>query len=205
MAVIAPFSRFKRNNFIILIVVLFGAAAWMAYDGYLNRSWIAEHTLDNGQADSDLIINRVAPAVLAPLGLLVVVRFALVRNRQVVADDDGLTVGPRRIAYEAIEAIDKTFFDSKGYFVVSYRRDGGGMGKLKLSDRTYDHLPAVLDELVRRIAGPEAESADQAPSGAATSARGNPPDLSGPSDTPAGPNDPPQKNQANDPPGGTSA
>ncbi len=151
MTVIAPLSRYKRGNFKIVIVLLLGAAAWMAYDGYLNKDWIAKHTREDGRPDSDLTINRVAPLFLAPAGVALTVWFALVRGKRVVADDEGLVVGGRRIPYESIEAIDKTYFESKGYFVVTYRREGGGTAKIRLNDRKYDNLSAVLDELVQRI------------------------------------------------------
>ena len=40
MAIEAPLSRYKRNNFKIYIVVCLFAAAWFAYDGYLSQRFI---------------------------------------------------------------------------------------------------------------------------------------------------------------------
>jgi len=44
MAIVAPYSKFKKNNLKIYIVFLLALAAWCAYDGYINEKWIEEHT-----------------------------------------------------------------------------------------------------------------------------------------------------------------
>ena len=53
-----------------------------------------------------------------------------------------------KIAYDSIEKIDKTNFKSKGYFVITYKDQSGREVNRKLSDRTYDNLEAVLNEVV---------------------------------------------------------
>ena len=74
MAVEAPYSRYRKTNFKI---VLFGGlifAIILAYDGYLSkyewshrRSFYEEHTID-GQPDGTMEFNRTAPFVLAGFG-----------------------------------------------------------------------------------------------------------------------------------------
>jgi len=56
-----------------------------------------------------------------------------------------------RIACDSIEKIDKTYFESKGYFVITYKDSQGGEVVRKLSNRTYDNMDAVLNELVMKI------------------------------------------------------
>ena len=77
--------------------------------------------------------------------------FAVSAKKRVVADDEGLKTGKETIAYDRIEKINKTHFDSKGYFVVTYTDPDGQSKDIKISDRTYDNLPAVLDHLVTKI------------------------------------------------------
>ena len=74
-----------------------------------------------------------------------------IKDKKVVADESSLIVGKRQIAYDSIEKIDKTHFDSKGYFVVTYKDYQGVDANLTLSDRIYDNLSAILDELVAKI------------------------------------------------------
>ena len=82
--------------------------------------------------------------------LILGVVFVIVSKKKVVADENGLIAGGRTIAYDSIEQIDRTHFKTKGYFVITYK-DGGGSGELKLSDRNYDNLLAVLDEVAAKI------------------------------------------------------
>ena len=68
-----------------------------------------------------------------------------------MADDKYIDTGSQVIAYDSIEKIDKTHFDSKGYFVLTYKDSQGKASELKLSDRNYDNMPAVLDEIIAKI------------------------------------------------------
>jgi hypothetical protein len=152
MAIEAPLSRYKRNNFKIYIAVCLIAAAWFAYDGYLNEGFIAKNTDAQGKANADLVINRVAPPFLVAGAVLLGVYFYAIRNRKLVADDHALVVaGKETIPYDAIERIDKTHFDRKGFFTVAYKRGDGREVQRKLSDRQYDNLAAILDHLVTKI------------------------------------------------------
>ena len=75
-----------------------------------------------------------------------------IRKRRIAAEEKELVVnGGRRIAYDSIQQINKTHFETKGFFVVTYRTSDGGEADLKLSDRDYDNLSALLDVLVAKI------------------------------------------------------
>jgi hypothetical protein len=152
MAIEAPLSRYKRNNFLIYIAVCLVAGAWFAYDGYLNKAFISKHTNAEGQADFDLAFNRIAPPFCVAAAVLLTGYFLVIRNRKLVADDDGLIVaGKEKIPYDAIERIDKTHFEKKGSFAITYRRSDGRETQCRLNDRQYDNLAAILDHLVAKI------------------------------------------------------
>ncbi|MHC4638410.1 MAG: hypothetical protein ACYTBP_05545 [Planctomycetota bacterium] len=152
MAITAPLSKYKKNNVLIAVVVCIGLAAWLGYDGYMNKTFIEKHTMDEGTPDSTLAINRKAPFYLLGAAVLAGIYFVTIRNKKIVADGNELIINDKdRIPYDSIEKIDKTFFDSKGYFVISYKKNEHQESELRLSDRIYDNLPAVLDELVSKI------------------------------------------------------
>jgi hypothetical protein len=162
MAVEAPVSKYKKDNYRIAIGVLLVLATVFAYDGYLSRyewsrrqSFYKEHVLDNdGKPDGTMLFNQRVPPVLAAVAALLAVRLAMIRGRRITAGDDGLVLaGGKTIPYDCIEQIDKTHFDSKGSFVLTYKAGGGAETDLKLSARAYDNMPAILDVLTAKITG----------------------------------------------------
>jgi len=151
MVIEAGLCKYKRNNFKIAVVGLILLAGWCAYDGYFNEKWIEEHTNADGTSQPYLVFNRKAPMYLVGCAVLAGVYFLLIRNKKVVAGEQGLIVGGKTIAYDSIEKVDKTYFESKGYFVITYKNKSTGQCQVKVSDRTYDNLVAVLDEVVSKI------------------------------------------------------
>ena len=149
MAIEAPLSKYKKNNILIIAALLIGVGLWFAYDGYKNPDFIKKHTVE-GVADSTLNFNRKAPPFMIGAGVLLGIYFVMVKGKKLIADDAQLINGSTTIAYDAIEKINKTHFDSKGFFVITYSENGQNK-ELKLSDRTYDNLPAVLDHIVLKI------------------------------------------------------
>ena len=150
MAIVAPISKYKKNTLKIIIAVLIGLAIYCFYDGYYNQKFIEKNTVE-GTPNSTLTFNRKAPPFMFGAAVLVGIRLFLIRNKKVTADDQAIVTCAQTIAYDSIEQIDKTHFDSKGYFVVTYKNEQGDNSQLKLSDRTYDNLPAVLDVLISKI------------------------------------------------------
>lgn len=155
MAILAPLSKHKKTNFVIALIFLIAFGAWFCYDGYFDEEYIKENTENYGtpqaKPNSDLVINRVAPFLLFGAALATVVWFFIINGDKVVADENALVIKGRSIAYNSIDRIDKTHFQSKGYFVITYKNEDGKESHLKLSDRSYDNLSAVLDELIARI------------------------------------------------------
>lgn len=160
MAIEAPLSKFSKNGFKIYIGVCLVFAVVFAYDGYLSKyewskrhGFYKEHVLENdGVPDPTMKFNLYSPFVLIALAGGLVVRFMMVKGRKVVAGETELVIdGKRSIAYDRIEQIDKTHFEKKGYFVLTYKNEQDSDTDLKLSDRSYDNLGAVLEELAARI------------------------------------------------------
>ena len=152
MALEAPISKFKKNNLRIYIVVLLLLAAWCTYDGYFNDDWIQKHTDDNGQPEVYLVFNRYASPILVAGAALLAICLIITQKNKIIADENELVLSEKKsIAYDTIEKIDKTNFESKGYFTITYKNQKGSEAKLKLSDRRYDNLTAVLDHMVAKI------------------------------------------------------
>ena len=149
MAIEAPLSSYKKKNILIIVAVLIGVGAWFAYDGYKNPDFIKKHTVD-GVADSTLNFNRKAPPFMIGAGILLGIYFVVIKDKKIVADENELIAGSTTVSYDSIEKINKTHFDKKGFFMVTYSQDGQNK-ELKLSDRTYDNLGAVLDQIVSKI------------------------------------------------------
>lgn len=158
MAVEAPVSKYKKTNTKIYIAACVIFAVVFAYDGYLSkyqwsyrRSFYEKHVKD-GRPDSDMIFNRIAPIVLSAVAVALAARLRALKDKKLVAGDSELIISDKkRIPYNSIQRIDKTYFDSKGFFIITYKDNDGREVKRKLSDRSYDNLVAVLDELVAKI------------------------------------------------------
>ena len=151
MAVEAPVSKYKKNNVKIFAAVLIGLAVWFAYDGYYNETFIEEHTTEQGPART-LSFNRKAPPFFAGAAVVLGVYFLMIKGRKIVADENELLINDKvKIGYDSVEKIDKTHFDSKGFFVITYKDDVGKEVDRKLSDRNYDNLKSVLEHIVAKI------------------------------------------------------
>lgn len=151
MAIEAPVSKFRRNNLKIYIVVCIAAAIWLGYDGYFNKKFIEEHSPD-GIPNTTLVFNQKAPPFFIGVAVLLGIRLLLIRKTKLIADENELIISDKeRIAYDSIQQINKTDFESKGYFLITYKEENGKEVDRKISDRTYDNLKAVLDHLVSKI------------------------------------------------------
>jgi hypothetical protein len=153
MAAVAPIGAYRKGSFKIYVVVCLIFSAWFAYDGYLSPSFAEKHS-PGGQLDSTMKFNRTSPYVLIPLALLIAIRWYMVKDEKIVADGKTLILANgEKIDYDKIEKIDKTNFEKKGYFRITYKDGAGKERQRKLSDRNYDNLQDVLAELVAAMKG----------------------------------------------------
>jgi len=153
MAVEAPISKYKKNNLKIYIFVCIVFAIWFGYDGYFNEKFKAKHTDENGKPDSSLVFNQKSPPFFLGAAVLLAGYLFAINNKKIIAGESELVISEKKkIAYDSIQKINKTHFDSKGYFIITYKDKNDNEVNSKLSDRKYDNLAAVLDQLVAKIA-----------------------------------------------------
>ncbi|MBN1845879.1 MAG: hypothetical protein JW810_09365 [Sedimentisphaerales bacterium] len=163
MAVVAPGSRHTRNTNLMIVIACVIFAGWFLYDGWFNESFKQKHLRDDGTPDATLESNRL----WVPLGCAAVAVFFLystirLKRRSITADEQAVASSEGlRIAYSSIQRIDKRLFDKEGHFTLFYTADGVEK-KWKLTDRMYDQLGLLLDEIVRRTGAVPAEQAESA-------------------------------------------
>jgi len=151
MAVVAPLAKYKKTNYKIWFMILFVAGAWFFYDGTRNEKFIAKHTR-NGVADHTLVFHRKAPPYMIGAAFLIAIYAYTVRNKKIVADEESLVLSDvEEIPYKSMDSIDKTNYDSKGYFLIIYKGKDGKPAEKKMSNRTWDNLDEVLELLVSKI------------------------------------------------------
>ena len=152
MAIEAPISKYKKANLKIYIILCIAVAAWFAYDGYINKNFIEKHTDENGKPNSTLIFNQKAPPFFAGAAVLFGVYLFVVKNKKLIADENELVFSDKdKIPYDSIQSINKTYFEKKGFFVITHKDERGKEINRKLSDRNYDNLAPILDHLIAKI------------------------------------------------------
>jgi hypothetical protein len=151
MAVVAPFCQYKKTNFKIYIIILLVFAVYFAYDGYYNQKFISKHT-NIGKPDSTLVFNRKVPPFLFAGAAVLAVWYWKIKDKKLIADDEAIVFNEKdKISYSSIESINKTSYDSKGFFVIEYKSSDGQKSQRKISNRNFDNLDAVLELLVSKI------------------------------------------------------
>ena len=151
MAIEAPLSKFKRNNVLIYIIGCIIFAVWFGYDGYINKNFIEKHT-EEGKPNTTLVFNQKSPPFFFAGALLCGIYFYMIKGRKLLAEENELIInGKKKIAYDSIVKINKTWFEKKGFFVVTYKNENGKETDYKISDRKYDGLENILNHLVEKI------------------------------------------------------
>ncbi len=158
MAIEAAYSKYSKTNFKIGIVLCVAMAIIFAYDGYLSkyewslrRSFYEEHVKD-GKPDFDMVFNQKSPFVFVGLAAVLTAWFQARKNKKVLADENELVFSDKeRISYDSIQQIDKTYFEKKGFFMITYKDKHGKEVRRALSERRYDNLAAILEHLVAKI------------------------------------------------------
>ena len=152
MAIEAPISRFKKTNIKICIAVCFGLVIWCVYDAHFNEEFIKKYTNADGNPTGWLVINKKAPPFLIGAAILFGVYLFAIKDKKLIADENELVINDKkRISCDSIQQIDKTYFEKKGFFVITYKDKGESQVRLRLSDRKYDNLPAIMEHLVAKI------------------------------------------------------
>ncbi len=152
MAIEASYSKHRKTNCILYIIVLLGVAGWCVYDGYFNEEWIQDHTNEDGTPHGYLTLNRQAPYYLVGMSVLIAIFWLTIRNQKIIADENELIINEKeKIPYDSIQQLDKTHFDSKGFFIITYKTPDGNDALKALSYKKYDNLKELLEHLVSKI------------------------------------------------------
>jgi len=160
MPIEAPISKYRKTNLKIYIVVCSVLAIIFAYDGYLSKykwsgryNFYKEHVLDNdGKPNPTMIFNQKSPPFFAVAAVLFGVYLFSVKNKKLIAAENELVFSDKdKIPYDSIQSINKTYFEKKGFFVITHKDEHGKEINRKLSDRSYDNLAPILDHLVAKI------------------------------------------------------
>jgi hypothetical protein len=158
MVIEAPICKFKKTNLKIYIGACIIFAVVFAYDGYISKypwsyrqGFYNKHVKD-GKPDDTMMFQRIVPLFLAALAAGLICYLGTVKNKKIIADEEKLTIDEKTdIIYDSIEKVDKTKFDSKGFFLITYKDASNTDKELKLSNRRYDNLTAVLEKIVDKI------------------------------------------------------
>ena len=157
MAVKAPYIFNRKNTLKLVIDLLFIFSVAFAYDGYLSQyewskrtSFYEKHVTEEGPDDT-MKFNRASPFFMLPVAAVLGVILYRTKQKYLIADENGLDInGEVKIPYDSIQKIDKTNFEKKGYFVITYEKNGTNAEK-KISYKTYDNLDKILETLIAKI------------------------------------------------------
>lgn len=159
MAVEAPVSKYHRNNQLLYTVACAVVALILAYDGYLSKyewsqrySFYEKHVIENDNKPDDVMkFNRYAPIALIFGAAFFGYRYYTLKGRKIVVDETAVHMPEGDIGIDSIQAIDKTHYESKGYFELIRKTGKDSNERVKLSSKSYDNLDAVLEDLASRI------------------------------------------------------
>ena len=158
MAIEAPYSKYRKTNLKILIFICLVAAIIFGYDGYFSKyEWSGRRSFYEKHAPGDMLdgtmkFNQRAPFVLVGISIISAIWLIKIKDHKVIAGENELVIGGNeKIPYNSIQQIDKTHFESKGFFMISYKTPDGNDALKALSYKKYDNLKALLEHLVAKI------------------------------------------------------
>ncbi|MBN1765501.1 MAG: hypothetical protein JW860_09615 [Sedimentisphaerales bacterium] len=160
MAVEATASKFTRNTRIYLAVMCLAFGLYFFYDGWFGEYRQKELDKNDGKPSPNLLFNQYAIIPLGAIALWAIISLIGHSRKKIVADDKKLILsGNYEIPYSALKKINKTEFKKSGYIIIEYE-ENSEIKTLKLSDRTYDNLGSLLDEIIRQTGAAPPEETD---------------------------------------------
>lgn len=158
MAIVATGSRHTQNTNYIIAIICILVGLYFFYDGWFGKYREKELKENDGKPTYDLYINQYAIIPLAFIAAFFAISGLRLKSRKITASESGLEFSDgSKLAYDDIKQIDKRFFEKEGHFTLEYEV-GSEAKKLKLTDRTYDKLGLLLDEIVRQTGAAPAET-----------------------------------------------
>ncbi|MDH7598139.1 MAG: hypothetical protein QHH07_00690 [Sedimentisphaerales bacterium] len=153
--IVAPVSKGRKDSVVLYMAICFGLAVWCIYDGFINKDFIAAHLDQQGRADGTLILNRLGGPILLLAALGLSLWLSKMRRGGLVATDQALIVKKTlQIPYSSIKQIDKTHFQDRGYFLLTYDSQQEGQRTIRLDQRDYDNLGPILERLIEAVSCP---------------------------------------------------
>ena len=158
MAIEAPYSKYRKTNFKMAVFGSLLVAIVLGYDGYLSKyewahrqSFYKKHAPE-GVPDGTMKFNQIAPFVLVGISIISAIWLIKLKDHKIIADENELIINEKeKIPYDSIQQIDKTHFDSKGFFIITYKTPDGNDALKALSYKKYDNLKELLEHLVSKI------------------------------------------------------
>lgn len=130
----------------------------------------------NYKSDRDIMTQLIIAGLCFPIGLLSVFWLLVNSRREMIADDSGVKFGGARMAFDNIDSIDKTRWDSKGIAVL-IGRDGS---KMVLDDWKFRGAADVLAEVERELGMGDDEKDEDEPQAPAQGSAPEPEDAEQP-------------------------
>ena len=176
--IVARAGKYYRNTRYLMAVLLVGAGAWFAYDGWVgwpehnrklaevrrevdeaerlgNRDAAAAAKVKLGgmskeKSSTDILIQKILAISLPPLGIALLA-WALRNSRGEyrLAGETMHAPGHPPVRLTQIVRIDKELWDRKGIAYVEYEAPGQGAGRIKLDDFVYERTPT--DQIYQRL------------------------------------------------------
>ncbi len=157
MAIEATGSVYTRNTRLLIAGICLFAAAYFFYDGWINKEF------QETKSEFDVQFNRYVPIPLMIICIGSAVWGFIGAGKKIVLTDEGLTINDgTMIPFSAMTHIDTREFKEKGHYTIGYEQDGQKKA-LKLSDRVYDNLGVLKDELVAKTGAKPAGGEEESP------------------------------------------
>ena len=182
--IVARAGRYYRNARYLMFAIIMATGAWFLYDGFvkypaenaeydvllqqqaaLERAPVRDEAALVGIAQSlkektrhrefGILLQKILGFTLLPTGLALLVYWLYRSRGEIRLEDSVITLpGHPPIPLNAIDEVDKEFWDRKGIAFVYYSLDDGTNGKFRLDDFIYQAHPIraimqrVEDELL---------------------------------------------------------
>ncbi len=151
-------SKYSKKYYIIVTIACIFLASWFVYDGYFTDKYNPEvdPELSNFDVNGQKIYWPVTCLLSAAYcGYLLLA----LSKRHIVADNNGLTIDGKPLRpYSDIKSINKKTLKSKGILIIEFID-----GNVKLTDRNYDGLDNLLDEIIKQTGAAPASKTEDLP------------------------------------------
>jgi len=161
MSVKAIGSKYAKNTSYLYVLICMVMGLWFCYDGWFGEYRATELAKNDGMPTPNLYANQYLIIPLTLISIWFYISALKVGKLVAEATSEGLIINNNPlIAYTDFVHIEDRF-KTKGVVIIAYMSDGV-QNEVKLSDRQYDQLGLLRDELIRQTnASTEGSDDDQ--------------------------------------------